>query len=119
MDGAARARREKDGSNEEDGEPVSPDRLKRMVETELTRQELTGEEIAREARLPAEVHPLRRSFLICRLAPVTTRMIALSRAWPAVTATVKRSNAATERLRLRPRNRSAICRSGPSRATRR
>ena len=33
---------------------AATDRLKRMVETELARQELSGEEIAREARLPAK-----------------------------------------------------------------
>ena len=53
------------------------DRLKRMVETELARQELTGEEIAREARLPAKAF---RSLLRHGHRPTIDRAEELCRA---------------------------------------
>lgn len=53
------------------------DRLKRMVESELARQELTGEEIAREARLPAKAF---RSLLRHEHRPTIDRADELCRA---------------------------------------
>ena len=56
---------------------AATDRLKRMVETELAKQELTGEEIAREARLPAKAF---RSLLRHEHRPTIDRADELCRA---------------------------------------
>lgn len=53
------------------------DRLKRIVETELAKQELTGEEIAREARLPSKAF---RSLLQHGHRPTIDRADELCRA---------------------------------------